>query len=139
MRLDKALLAYTIDLQAERKSPTTIRWYRHKLQHFASWLAQEEGVSDVEGLTADRIRAFLRWLQALKATVDGSRELKKGTPSSLTIHGYAQVVKTFCGWLTRNGHLTDNPCQNMTMPKVEQYVIQAFTADDVRRMLKADQ
>jgi hypothetical protein len=38
MRLDKALPAYEIDLQSERKPPATIRWYRRKPKYFAPWI-----------------------------------------------------------------------------------------------------
>jgi hypothetical protein len=49
MQLDKALLAYEIDLRAENKSPKTIDWYRHKLRHFADWLAHGD-IARVEDL-----------------------------------------------------------------------------------------
>lgn len=139
MQVEKTLLAYEIDLQAERKSPSTIRWYRHKLHYFASWLSQERGVSDIEGLSSEHVKAFLMYLQGLRRTVNGRTAFRKGAPSSLTVHGYAQVIKTFCVWLVRSGYLDRNPFEGVGMPKVEQYVIQAFTADDVRKMLRAAQ
>jgi len=139
MQTGKAILAYEIDLRAENKSPTTIRWYTHKLRYFADWLAGCQAVSDVEGIETQQVKAFLLHLQGLNRTMGRELSFAKGRPSSLTVHGYAQVIKTFCGWLARNGYLTDNPCQGMAMPKVDKYVIKAFTAEDVRRMLKAAQ
>jgi hypothetical protein len=69
IQLDKTLLAHEIDLQAERKSPSTIRWYRHKPHYFAPWLSQERGVSDIEGLSAEHIKAFFVYVQGLRRIV----------------------------------------------------------------------
>ena len=139
MQIEKAILAYEIDLRAENKSPATIRWYTHKLRYFADWLSRQGATRDVEDIAACDVKAFLLDLCAAQETVNGARRYRRGKPSSLTIHGYAQVIKTFCGWLKRNGYAAHNPCESLAMPKVEKYVIQAFTAEDVRRMLKAAQ
>src|SRR3972149_772826 len=103
MQLDKALLAYEIDLRAENKSPKTIDWYRHKLRYFADWLARGD-IGHVEDLEPGHIKGFLLYLGQLDRAIGGKRRLNNGRPSSLTVHGYAQVLKTFCGWLVRNGY-----------------------------------
>ena len=139
MEIGEAILAYEIDLKAENKFPATIRWYTHKLRYFAEWLNESKAISEVGGVESKHVKAFLLRLSNAESAVDGVRQYRKGKASSLTAHGYAQVIKTFFGWLTRNGHLDSNPCRDMRMPKVEKYVIQAFTAEDVRRMLKAAQ
>jgi len=136
MQLDKALLAYEIDLRAENKSPKTIDWYRHKLRYFADWLAHGD-IGHVEDLEPGHIKGFLLYLGQLDQAIGGGRRLKNGRPSSLTVHGYAQVLKTFCGWLARNGYADNSPFDGVGMPKVERYVVQAFTDEDVRKMLRA--
>lgn len=139
MQIGKGILAYEIDLKAENKSPATIRWYTHKLRYFAEWLNESRSISEVNGVESKHVKAFLLHLCNAERAVDGVRQYRKGKASSLTVHGYAQVIKTFFGWLTRNGYLDANPCKEMPMPKVEKYVIHAFTTEDVRRMLKAAQ
>ena len=138
MQLDKALLAYEIDLRAENKSPKTIRWYRHKLHYFADWLARGD-IGHVEDLRSEHIKGFLLYLGQLDQAIDGQHHLKGDGLSGFTRHGYAQVLKSFCRWLARNGHLDRSPFDGVGMPKVERYVIQAFTDEDVRKMLRAAQ
>jgi len=138
MQIGKAILAYEIDLRAENKSLATIRWYTHKLRYFTEHLEQQGLSLEIAALRREHITAFLVRLRDASDTVDG-RRLSNGRLSSLTVKGYAQVIKTFCGWLARNGLFAENPAEKLPMPKVERYVIQAFTAEDVRQMLKAAQ
>ncbi|HKZ50838.1 MAG TPA: tyrosine-type recombinase/integrase [Dehalococcoidia bacterium] len=138
MQLDKALLAYEIDLRAENKSPQTVRWYRHKLHYFAEWLAHGD-IGRVEDLEPGQVKGFFLYLAALDRALGEGAHLKNGKPSSLTVHGYARAIKAFCRWLVRNGYLERSPFEGVGMPKVERYVIQAFTEEDVRKMLRAAQ
>ena len=137
MRLQKAFLAYEIDLKAENRSPDTIRWYHHKLGYFAEWLAREHGIADVEALTGEYAKGFLLYVQGLRQNAAGSRPFSRGRPAGLTVHGYARAIRAFCRWLARNGYVDKSPFDGIRMPKVERPVVQAFTADDVRHMLKA--
>src|SRR3990170_3278924 len=138
MQLDKAILAYEIDLRAENKSPQTVRWYRHKLHYFAEWLAHGD-IGRVQDLTPAHVKGFLLYLGGLSQAIDGRHHLKNGGLSSLTVHGYAQVLKSFCRWLVRNDYADRSPFEGVGMPKVEWYVIQAFSEEDVRKMLRAAQ
>lgn len=138
MQLDKALLAYEIDLRAENKSPHTIRWYRHKLHYFAEWLARGD-IGQVGDLTPDHIKGFLLYTGSLTQAQSEHGHLKNGRPSSLTTHGYARAIKAFCRWLARNDYVDRSPFDGVGMPKVEQSVVQAFTSDDVRKMLRVAQ
>jgi integrase/recombinase XerD len=136
MQLDKALLAYEIDLRAENKSPHTVRWYRHKLHYFADWLARGD-IGNVEDVEPGHIKGFLLYAGALDQAQGEHGHLKNGRPSSLTTHGYARAIKAFCRWLARNDYVDRSPFDGVGMPKVERYMIQAFSDEDVRKMLRA--
>jgi integrase/recombinase XerD len=136
MRVRTAIDTWLLDLRAENKSPGTIEWYKHKLGYFADWLERGD-VGSVDHLNADHVKGFLHYLQTLDRAADGRRAFKGGKVSSLTAHGYAQVIRTFGRWLVRIGYAERDPFDGVRMPKVDQYVIAAFTAEDLRQMLNA--
>jgi site-specific recombinase XerD len=93
MYITTAIDTWMLDLRAENKSPRTIEWYRHKLGYFADWLERGD-VGAVEHLSAEHVKGFLHHLQTLDRAADGRRAFKRGKVSSLTAHGYAQVIRT---------------------------------------------
>jgi len=139
MHIRKAVEGYHIDLLADGKSPATVRWYMHKLRYFTEYLEAQGLPVEAGLLRREHILGFLVYLRSLGAAVDGRAYVAKDRLSSLTVKGYAQVVKTFCRWLRRNGLSRVNAAADLAMPRVDKYVVEAFTADEVRRMLQATQ
>lgn len=52
-----------------------------------------------------------------------------------TIHGYAQVVKTFCRFLVNEEMTEENPMSKVAMPKVDKRILPAFAPEDVHKLL----
>ncbi len=100
MHIDTAISTWMLDLRAENKSRRTIEWYAHKLPFFAEWLTSG-GVTSVESLTPEHMKGFLRHLDTLDRSINSGRSFKKGKVSSLTAHGYAQVIGTCVRSLAR--------------------------------------
>ena len=101
--LQLALDAFLIAQEAARHSPLTVKWYEQRLGAFVAYLA-ERGVAAPEGVTATHCRAFLVGL--------GQRRLK-----DTTVHGHAQVLKTFCRFLEREGFARPTPCSPWPCPR----------------------
>ena len=96
--LQLAYDAFMIAQEAARHSPLTIKWYRQRLGRFIGFLI-EQGIAAPEEITAMHCRIFIVRL--------GRCDLKDNT-----IHGYAQVVKTFCRFLEREGFVPTNAMAN---------------------------
>jgi integrase/recombinase XerD len=111
--------------EAARHSPATIRWYEQRLGRFITFLI-ERGIEAPENLSATDCRAFLVLLSRV--------QLKDNT-----LHGYAQVVKTFCRFLHREGFAATDAMSNVAMPKVAKRIMPAFAPGDVQKLLKACQ
>lgn len=132
MQLETARHHYLLDCQSENKSDHTVRWYDSKLRYFIRWVEDNHKVTDADDLGPSRIKDFLRALREQKG--------RRGKMSSLTVHGYAQVIQTFCHWLVENQYTkSPDPWRGIQMPKVEQVQIKAFTTDDINAMLDAVQ
>lgn len=103
-------------------APTAMRWYEQKLGAFVVW-------AEDAPLTTHTINQFLTHLQATPSE-------RTGLPlSSHTLHGYAQVVKSFTRWCVEQDLLEKAP--RVKMPGVEQKVIEVFSEAQIKQMLQA--
>jgi len=113
---------FLLDLEAGRRSPGTLRYYRDKLGGFITWLRNED-VTDIREITSQLIRRYL--VQRL------------ATVQPLTAHHNAAVIKSFCNYLVRENLLPASPMRNVRMPVVETRILPALEAHQVKALLKA--
>lgn len=137
MDIATAVRGYELDLQAERKSSRTITWYLSKLRYFMRFLEDEHGISDLGDIEPEHIKAFVRQARATSQALDGVHQLKDGALSSYTVRGYFVSIKTFLGWAEREGYVGASPAARLRPPRTRQVVIDSFTPDEVKVMLKA--
>lgn len=76
--------AFLVDRQAANLSPNTIRFYGCNLGKFAQY-CQDEGIENLEAVTADHFRRFLLWLESEGHNPGG-------------IHAHYRICKTFIRW-----------------------------------------
>jgi integrase/recombinase XerD len=116
-----------------RLAPKTQQWYLEKLSVFADWCEQEQ--IPLENLKAAHIRRFI---DELRTRINPQTHKPI---SSYTRHGYAQTLKTFLNWCTREEGLdelvSDKLPRRVEMPRIEQKVIETFTADQIKRLFAA--
>lgn len=138
MKIQDAIEGFLLDRRPQC-SDDTMRWYKQKLGRWRRSV-EAQGVTNIEQITVGHLRAFLVELQGVVADEENPRKPtnKEGrTVSDLTVHGYAQVVKTFCRWLYQEELLDKDPSARLAMPKVGKYVIKAFTVEHLEAMLSA--
>lgn len=122
-RLSLAYESYLLSLQAARRAPRTLEYYREKLGPFVSWL-EARSVSEVSAITADHIRAFLL-------------EREQAGRSPMSIHHHAACIKAWCNFLVSEELLAASPMRKVKMPKLNQEILPAFSPEDVRKLLAA--
>lgn len=137
MKLQDAIKGYLLDGQVRGLTPKTLEWYRQKLQHFATVLAEEEGVTELEAVTSVHLRAFVLRMQQTKANENNPmKPTDEGRcVSPLTVRGYVQVLRGFFGWCVEEEMLSSNPAQRVKLPKVPHYLITTFTPECLEAML----
>jgi site-specific recombinase XerD len=57
--------------------------------------------------------------------------------SSYTLHGYAQVTRSFFRWCQREGFLLEGPFSRVEMPKVDEVIVPALSPEQVGRLMVA--
>ena len=121
--LDMAAESFLSAKTAERCTALTLRAYRRAVTRCVVWL-KAQGITDPQGITAARIRAYLAHLTEL------------GLKAS-SVHHFARPVKTWCRFLYADGVIASDPWARVKLPRVPDEVLPAFTADEVRALLGA--
>src|SRR5258708_3750513 len=136
MQITDAIEGFLIDLRAKRRSPNTLRHYDHKLRIWSAWLA-EQAVTQIAQITIAHLRAFLLYLEQVPVTRHHPGRVEhEGDPGlrDVTVYGYAQAIKTFCGWLVVEELLERDPALRLAKPKVEKKLIASFTTQHLQAM-----
>jgi site-specific recombinase XerD len=117
------LPSWRLALQAERKSPGTIKAYTDGVTAFLRWC---EATGTPAELNKPTVQAFVAHLleKGAEATTARSRQLG---------------VRRFSTWLAAEGELEDDPLIGIKAPKLDAKVTAALTDDELRRLIRACQ
>lgn len=114
-----------------KHSEKTQGWYIQKLEVFAEWCELQQLC--IEQVRATHIRKFIDEISKRINPRTGKQV------SSYTTHGYAQVIKGFLNWCSKEDELEDlvssKVAARVDMPKVDQTIIETFTPEMIRAML----
>lgn len=121
--LAQAVNQFLLDCEARNLTAATLRFYRQRLGLFVAF-GERAGVVTPEAITPTQLRAFI------------ASFAERGL-SPYYQHQHARAIKTFCGFLVRDGILDVSPMRNVRMPKLPKDVLPPFTTDDVRAILAA--
>jgi site-specific recombinase XerD len=139
MQIVDAIEGFLIDLRARKRSHNTLRHYEHKLRIWSKWMEQQ-GVGDIEHIAITHLRGFMLELERTPVTRHhpGRRE-QAGDPmvTDITMHGYAQALKTFCSWLVAEELLDKDPAIRLAKPTVTKKLIRSFTTQHLQTMFAA--
>ena len=125
MSTDLGLLrdGFLLAMEAEGKSPRTIRAYGDSVKFFMEY-AEAHGWPDrAEGISRQQVTAWLAHLQ---------REWRPATAANR----YRGLLR-FCNWLVGEGELEQSPMAGMKPPAIPEEPAPVPAEDDLRRLLKA--
>jgi integrase/recombinase XerD len=127
--MEEQVDTFLSSLQAERQfSPNTIAAYRNDLQQFIQYLGAPPPDDQVIGLTSwpeltdDHLGAYLLHLR--------SRDYAASTVARKTA-----ALKSFSGFLRKNGVVGQEVGTKLSSPKVDKYVPKAISRDEIARLL----
>ena len=84
----------------------------------------------MDKITARQIQAFISSLSK-----EGANE-RTGKPlASKTIRHYLNLISDVFGYAVKMGVVSDNPCRNITVPKIEQKEKRIYTIEEVTKLL----
>jgi len=134
MTLQDALVAYKTYARAEGKSPKTVTWVSSSVGYFADFLGPEQ--QDIGAITGNDLRRFIIALQNKPKFANhpyNKPQLAKLSVQS--IETYCRAIKSFFGFLQREGFITKNLIANVKMPKVPETLVPTFSEKEIEKLL----
>jgi site-specific recombinase XerD len=117
------ITSWELALEAAAKSPRTVRSYLDSVRALHKFLTAEGMPTDVEGVDAPHIRAFLL------------SEERRTSAASAAVH--FRNLRVFFGWLAREEERSSpNPMDRVEGPKVTKKAKAFFTDDELTQLLK---
>jgi site-specific recombinase XerD len=123
LSLAELLPSWQLALQAERKSPGTIKSYTEGVTVFLRWC---EATATPPQLDRSAVQAFVAHLLENGAEPTTARARQLG-------------VRRFARWLVDEGEYDSDPLLGIKQPKLDRKVVDALTDDQLRRLIKACQ
>lgn len=124
-RLDDLTASFRRDLRAEGKAERTLTLYAMSVRFFSDWLVAQGREPTLDELT----RAALKnWLA----------DLAEGRAPG-TVRTRWRGMHRFCGWLVREGELTESPMSNLSPPDAPAPRVPVLTDDELTALIKACQ
>jgi site-specific recombinase XerD len=118
--------SWQLALEAATKSPRTIRSYLDSVRALDRFLTAQDMPSDVEGVEAEHLRAFLL------------AEEQRTSAASAAVH--FRNLRVFFGWLASEEERSNpNPMSTVEGPKVTKKAKPFFDDDELARLLKTCQ
>ena len=127
--LETLIQGFRLSCQTEGKSPKTVDWYTAFLRRFLRFLHSGNLPCDLDGITRDHIRAFIRFLQVEARTPRSDRPL-----SPATVQGYVRTLKAFFSWASREAYLDANPMRRIPVPRAPVKIVNTLEPDQVHRL-----
>ncbi len=120
------ITSWQLSLEAAGKSPRTVRSYTDSARALCAFLDAQGMPSDVEGVGADHLRAFLL------------AEERRTSAVSAAVH--FRNLRVFFGWLVREEERpAPSPMDRVDKPKVTKKAKAFFEDDELARLLRACQ
>ena len=115
--------SWQLALEAAAKSPRTVRSYLDSVKALYAYLTAQDMPSDIEGVDAEHVRAFLL------------AEEERTSAVSAAVH--FRNLRVFFGWLAREEERSNpNPMDRVEGPQVKKKAKPFFTEDELTRLLK---
>ncbi len=125
-----AIDAYLQDHEGANHSRKTVEWHATSLGLLCRYLAEEQGITQVEEVDAGAISS---WFASLR-TAPGQRGKLR---AARTIQTYARSARAFFHWLTRREMLERNPFDQVAFPRVGRPRIQTIEPEEFEQLLQA--
>src|SRR3989344_1142322 len=109
-------------------SPLTIRDYRHYLNHFAAWSAENSPISKPQDLTLEVVRKYRVYLAHFNSP-NGNLPLKKATQNY-----YVIALRSFLRYLIRKDIAVVAP-EKIELPKVESRSLKFLDREQLERLV----
>jgi site-specific recombinase XerC len=111
MRLAAALARFTVQLQADGRSPHAVAQYQRHVRKFGAWLEAVGTPHDVAALEPEHVARFL-------ASAEAVRRLDGRTKRTGSLNALRSSLRGFCAFLEASGQVERSPARVLRMARV---------------------
>jgi len=135
MLLSNSIEELVLMIQAEGRSPRTVRDYRQKAGVLLAFL----GDVSVEGISLSDLRRYAAHLRSRSVRYEDHplRHKTNGGLSEASIASYLRVVKRLFSFLVEEGILSESPARRLPIPRSRRREPKAYLAEDLPLLLAA--
>ena len=119
---------FEIHNRTEGKSPRTVEWYNLVLGQLCHWLESRDTPTTLDHADEMMIRRFILFLQEKPGT-------KAKTMSTHTMYNRVNALRSFFGWLHRQGYTDEHVLQNLKQPKTADLVIEPLNREEIDQII----
>ncbi|TGE38712.1 site-specific integrase [Desulfosporosinus fructosivorans] len=143
---DLKIEEYMLYCSSRNLSPKTLKSYETTLKLFSNYLVKEHTVDDVEDVTKNHIRHYVKFLQERgkytcmeeKGNNKPSARTDFGKPISVnTINNYVRNIKVFFNWLADEDEIEKNPMLKIKLLKGSERIKAMLSEKEIKSILNS--
>lgn len=133
--LENAIAQFLIDQELKGNTSKTIEFYVNNLKYFSSHIGHDKMTNDI---TIIDLNSYLLMLKK-KPKMDGHPFRPKDGKgiSTTTIQTYVRAVRSFLGWLYREGYINENLQEKYKLPKASKKVVEVLSDEEIETLMKS--
>ena len=138
--LQRAIHGFLLAKDSEGKSARTTQWYRHFLLKFEHFLAKAVPGGQVDAVTPEQIREFLKYLREPHPQFSEHRfrrEPLQAASAPRTVQGAHTTLSVFFNWCFAEALITRNPIANVKRPRLAKTLVPLFSREDIQALFTA--
>ena len=120
---------FEIHNRTEGKSPRTVEWYNLVLGQLCHWLESRDTPTTLNHVDEMMILRFIFFLQEKPGT-------KAKTMSTHTMYNRVTALRSFFGWLHRQGYTDKHVLQNLKQLKTADLVIEPLNREEIYQIMR---
>ena len=128
--MNRAIDAYLAELAARRFSHSRRRHAARTLERLLLYMREAHSITDLRRVNESQLRDFARYAAMHHRSPTGQRIC------AATLRQWLSLVRSFFGWLHRNGHLLHNPAEHLALPRPEQSLPQVLNETELARLIE---
>lgn len=128
--MNRAIDAYLAELEARRYSHSRRRHSARTLERLLIYMREAHSITDWRAVHESQLRDFTVYAATRRRTPTGQRI------SAATLRQWLSIIRSFFGWLNRNGHLLHNPAERLALPRPEQSLPQVLNETELARLIE---
>ena len=128
--MNRAIDAYLAELEARRFSHSRRHHSARTLERLLIYMREAHSITDWRAVHESQLRDFALYAARRHRSPAGQRI------SAATLRQWLSIVRSFFGWLNRNGHLLHNPAERLALPRPEQSLPRVLNETELARLIE---